>query len=103
VLSWGYITADTYLVKVIDEQKSTMSDPKPLILIDQFHVTRSDYFEHYGIHVAQQAITFNLPPHLKIIFCFIASDTETSTNSTRPQKAAFRKRSHYRYTYLVVF
>ncbi|MEH3414031.1 hypothetical protein [Phytobacter diazotrophicus] len=66
------IDADTYLVKVIDEQKSTLSDPKPLILIDQFRVTRSDYFEHYGIHVVQQAITFNLPPSFEdylLLYC----------------------------------
>lgn len=54
--------SDTYLVKVIDEQKSTIADPKPLILIDQFELSRSDYYEHYGIDVARQGITFNLPP-----------------------------------------
>ncbi|MEN0625824.1 hypothetical protein AAIG33_00115 [Phytobacter ursingii] len=64
--------SDTYLVKVIDEQKSSMAEPKPLLLIDQFHVTRSDYFEHYGINVAQQAITFNLPPSFEdylLLYC----------------------------------
>ncbi|WP_414162034.1 hypothetical protein ACMGG9_07865 [Serratia sp. BNK-10] len=56
------INSDVFLVKVIEEQNKGIADPKVLVLVDEFEITRSGYKERYGIGGFQTAIKFNMPP-----------------------------------------
>jgi len=55
------LQGDDYLVKVFDEQTKGIADPKHIIQIDEFKVSRASYQEEHHSSGLQTAVKSQLP------------------------------------------
>ncbi|MEB6537476.1 hypothetical protein MXM81_00035 [Serratia plymuthica] len=55
------IDSDTYLVKVFDEQQKGIAQPKIILEIDEFQLTKKQYVEEYEIG-QNRTIKLNMSP-----------------------------------------